>query len=150
MDVDIPADLPDVAIDGRLLELVVGNLLDNALKFSPSGASCHLQARLNGSEVVIQVEDHGIGIAPEHLGWIFDRFYQVDASSTRSHGGVGLGLHLVRTIVEEAGGTVEVRSEVDRGTRFTVLLPIHEAPIEAETVDHDIERSSGAPALEQV
>jgi signal transduction histidine kinase len=96
VDVDIAADLPDVRVDRRLLELAIGNLLDNARKFSSDGSRCRLGARLEGGDVLIRVEDDGIGIAREHVGRIFDRFYQVDSSSTRRQGGVGLGLHLVR------------------------------------------------------
>lgn len=78
---------------------------------------------------MIRVEDEGIGIAEEHVGRIFDRFYQVDPSTTRRHGGVGLGLYLVRTIVEEAGGTVVVHSVPEEGTRFAIRIPAAEAPV---------------------
>lgn len=125
VDVDIAADLPGVQVDGRLLELAIGNLLDNALKFSVDASRCRLGARLEGGDVLIWVEDDGIGIAQEHVGRIFDRFYQVDSSSTRHHGGVGLGLHLVKAFTEEVGGTIDVRSEPGKGTRFTLTLPAY-------------------------
>ncbi len=131
VDVDIERDLPDVAMDGRLLELVLSNLVDNALKFSPDGSPCRLGARLDGREVVAWVEDDGIGIAPEHVDRIFDRFFQVDASSTRRHGGVGLGLHLVKAAVDGVGGTVETLSVSGSGTRFTVRLPTSDVGIAA-------------------
>lgn len=130
--VDIPTDLPDVTVDGRLLELVIANLLDNALKFSPDGAPCRLGARRDGREVVVWIQDDGIGIAPECTGRIFDRFYQVDSSSTRQHGGVGLGLHLVKTVVEKSGGTVEVKSEPGTGSRFALKLPVDPTALEPE------------------
>jgi signal transduction histidine kinase len=123
VDVDVP-DLPDVGVDGRLLELALGNLLDNALKFSPPGSRCRIGAHLEDDLVVVWVEDEGIGIDQQHIGRIFDRFYQVDSSSTRRHGGVGLGLHLVKSVVEGAGGSIEVESELGRGTRFTIGLPV--------------------------
>lgn len=124
VEIDIPADLPDLPIDGRSLELVIANLLDNSLKFSREGSRCRLGARQDGCQVAVWVEDEGIGIAPEHVGRIFDRFYQVDSSSTRRFGGVGLGLHVVKAIIDGAGGTVEVQSEVHHGARFTVRLPV--------------------------
>ena len=124
VEVDIPADLPDIQIDGRSLEVVIANLLDNSLKFSPEGSRCRLGARRDGSQVAVWVKDEGIGIAPEHVDRIFDRFYQVDSSSTRRFGGVGLGLNVVKVIIDGAGGTVEVQSAVDRGARFTVRLPV--------------------------
>ena len=124
VEVDIATDLPEVRVDRRLLELAIGNLLDNALKFSSDGSPCRVGARLDGESVLVWVEDEGIGIAQEHVGRIFDRFYQVDSSSTRRHGGIGLGLHLVKAVVEAAGGTIDVRSEPGRGTRFALRLPI--------------------------
>ena len=136
---NIPTDLPPVRLDPRLLELVVGNVVDNALKFS-GGSLCRLGTRQDGDHVAIWVEDDGIGIPEEHLGRIFDRFYQVDSSPTRRHGGVGLGLYLVRTIVQEAGGAVEVLSTPGQGTRVTIQLPVIEAPVEARE-DADVARS---------
>jgi signal transduction histidine kinase len=128
--VDIPTDLPDVSVDRQLLELAVRNLLDNALKFSPDGSGCRVGARHEEREMLVWVEDDGIGIPPEHLGRIFDRFYQVDSSSTRRHGGIGLGLHLVKAVVEEARGTIEVTSEPGKGTRFALRLPVADAQLE--------------------
>jgi signal transduction histidine kinase len=133
VDVDIAADLPDLQVDRRLLELVIGNLLDNALKFSPDGSRCRLRAGLEGDDVFVRVEDDGIGIAQEHVGRIFDRFYQVDSSSTRRHGGVGLGLHLVKAVTEEAGGAIDVHSEPGRGTRFALRIPVARSKAEQQS-----------------
>jgi signal transduction histidine kinase len=138
--IDIPDDLPHVQLDPRLLERVVRNAVDNALKFS-EGSPCRLEARLDGPEVVIRVEDEGIGIAEEDVGRIFDRFYQVDSSTTRRHGGVGLGLYLVRTIVEEAGGRVEVHSVPNQGTRLAIRIPAGEVPVVEGRQDADLARS---------
>jgi signal transduction histidine kinase len=139
--VDIPDGLAEVQLDARLLELVVGNIVDNAVKFAPEGSSCRVGARLDAGEVVILVEDEGIGISEEHVGRIFDRFYQADSSTTRGHGGVGLGLYLVKTIVEGAGGTVEVDSAPGEGSRFTVRLPVADAAVERDRQDTDLARS---------
>jgi signal transduction histidine kinase len=124
VDVDIPGGLPDVRVDRRLMELVMGNLVDNALKFSPDGSRCRVGASRSPGELVVWVEDDGVGIPSEHMTRVFDRFYQIDASSTRRHGGVGLGLHLVKTIVEGAGGTIGVESEPGSGSRFSLRLPV--------------------------
>ncbi len=91
--------------------------------------------------MVISVVDEGIGISEEHIGRIFDRFYQVDSSTTRRHGGVGLGLYLVKTIVEAAGGTVEVYSRPGQGSRFAVRLPAVRAATESDRHDADLARS---------
>jgi len=135
VEVEIAGDLPDASVDGRLLELVVGNLLDNALKFSPDGSPCQLGALHDGSEVTVWVQDRGIGIAPEHIDRIFDRFYQVDSSPTRRHGGVGLGLHLVKAMVVGAGGTVTVESVVNQGARFIIRLPVADRRAGGQGVD---------------
>jgi signal transduction histidine kinase len=131
--IDIPTELPELPVDRRLLELVVGNLLDNALKFSPNGSRCRLGARQEGRETLVWIEDEGIGIADEHLARIFDRFYQVDSSSTRRHGGVGLGLHLVKGVIEEAGGTIEALSVPGKGTRFAFRLPVPQSLVEQQS-----------------
>jgi signal transduction histidine kinase len=91
--------------------------------------------------LVIRVEDEGIGIAQEHVGRIFDRFRQADSSTTRRHGGVGLGLYLVRTIGEEAGGTVEVHSVPDEGTRLAIRIPTAKAPLREVGQEADLARS---------
>jgi signal transduction histidine kinase len=79
----------------------------------------------SGETARLQVADTGIGIPDEHLGRIFERFYQVDGSPTRKYGGMGLGLALVKELVEAHGGQITVESEVGRGSTFTVTLPIH-------------------------
>jgi signal transduction histidine kinase len=91
--------------------------------------------------LVIRVQDEGIGIAEEHVGRIFDRFYQVDSSTTRRHGGVRLGLYVVRTIVEKAGGVVKIHSVPDEGTRLTIRIPAAEAPVIEGRQHADLARS---------
>jgi two-component system sensor histidine kinase BaeS len=120
---ELAAGLRPVEGDSEHLRRVVDNLIANALKFTPSGGA--ISVRLHGSdgEVVLEVEDTGIGVASEHQGLIFDRFYQVDGSTRRTHGGCGLGLALVKEIVQRHGGTVQVWSELGTGSRFTVRLP---------------------------
>ena len=128
VSVSLPPDLPVVVSDRQRVELIVANLLDNALKFSSPGTTCEVTARQEGDVVAISVRDRGIGIAPEHLHRIFDRFYQVDSSVTRGYGGVGLGLSLVRELAVSLGGTIEVSSVPGEGSTFTVKIPLTPPP----------------------
>jgi signal transduction histidine kinase len=102
---------------------MLDNLLSNAAKFTPTGGS--IAVRLFSSEgyVMLEVADNGIGIAADQLTRIFERFYQVDGSTKRRYGGVGLGLSLVKEIAEGHGGRVAVESTVGRGSTFRVILP---------------------------
>jgi len=100
------------------------NLLSNAIKFTPRSGQVQVLLRHCGSDVQVTVSDTGVGIEPEFLGHVFERFRQADASTTRRHGGLGLGLAIVRHLVELLGGTVEVASAgKNRGAMFTVNLP---------------------------
>jgi signal transduction histidine kinase len=123
--VDVPDDLPVLTTDRQLLSRVLQNLVDNALKYSPDGSPCELQAKVDGADhIVFLVRDYGIGIQPDELPRIFERFYQVDSSSTRTFRGTGLGLSLVQDLLQHLGGTIEVRSEPSKGSTFTVRMPV--------------------------
>ncbi len=101
-----------------------GNLLDNAIKFSPPGSRVKVLCETNDTDAVVQVEDSGRGIAEDFIPFVFDRFRQEDGSKTRSHGGLGLGLALVKSFVEAHQGSVKVESAGQgHGSRFTVRLP---------------------------
>ena len=125
--VDVPGDLPVLHTDRQLVGRVLSNLLDNALKYSPDGSPCELGARGEDDVVVMWVADHGIGIEPAKLERIFDRFYQVDSSSTRQFPGAGLGLSMVRDLLERLGGTISVNSSPGNGSTFMVRLPTSSA-----------------------
>jgi signal transduction histidine kinase/ActR/RegA family two-component response regulator len=119
-----------VAGDPDRLQQVVWNLLSNAIKFTPRGGRVQLRLERVDSRVELTVADTGRGIAPEFLPYVFDRFRQAEAASSRAHGGLGLGLAIVRHLVELHGGVVRAASEgTDRGATFTVSLPI--APMRA-------------------
>jgi signal transduction histidine kinase len=120
-------DIPSIMLDPVTLHEIVANLVDNALKYSTPGAPVEVTAEVEGNALVIRVRDEGEGIPPGDLPRIFDRFTQIDGSSTRAHGGVGLGLHLVRELTRRSGGEVEVDSVMGKGTTFTVTLPISTA-----------------------
>lgn len=129
--VDIPADLPALHTDHDLLARVVSNLLDNALKYSPDASVCEIGATGDRGAVVFWIADHGVGIPDDEVGKIFERFYQVDSSSTRTFRGAGLGLSLVQELLQRLGGSISVESRVGEGSRFTVTLPLRtpEVPI---------------------
>jgi signal transduction histidine kinase/ActR/RegA family two-component response regulator len=111
--------------DPDRLQQVIWNLLSNAVKFTPSGGSVRVTAARQGGEDVVAVADTGIGIEPAFLPSVFDTFRQADASSTRAHGGLGLGLSIVKHLVEMHGGTVRADSGGSgKGATFTVRLPV--------------------------
>jgi GAF domain-containing protein/anti-sigma regulatory factor (Ser/Thr protein kinase) len=122
-DLDMAQDLPLIRADRERLALAFLHLIDNAIKFSPDGGTIWIRAWSEKGVVCLSVRDEGIGIAPEHIGRVFERFYQADGSTTRRFGGMGVGLALVWEIVEAHGGEVDVTSEVGRGSIFTVRLP---------------------------
>jgi two-component system OmpR family sensor kinase len=127
----IADNLPSVNADPSLLRRVLDNLLDNAVKFSDDGSAIELSAAASsdGAELVIEVSDHGIGIAPADLNRIFEPFFRADRSRTRATGGVGLGLALARRIVEAHDGTISAESELAAGTRFRVAVPAISSPL---------------------
>jgi two-component system CheB/CheR fusion protein len=111
--------------DPARLEQVVGNLLQNAVKYTPRGAPIHLAVERTAHEAILRVQDHGIGIDPEMLPRIFQLFTQADRSLDRAQGGLGLGLALVRALVERHGGSVTAESAgLGHGSLFTVRLPL--------------------------
>lgn len=120
---ELSAHVPPVPGDAEHLRRVVDNLIGNALKFTPAGGTVTVRLRGVNGTVMLQVADSGIGIDTQHRDRIFERFYQVDGTSRRTHGGCGLGLALVKEIVERHGGTVTVESQLGEGSTFTVLLP---------------------------
>jgi CheY-like chemotaxis protein len=121
-------DLPPVNGDAERLQQVIWNLLSNAVKFTEAGGRICLEAKRDGANIRLSVTDTGQGIAPDFLPFVFDRFRQADASASRRHGGLGLGLALVRQIVELHGGAVGVESAgVKHGTSVWITLPAMKA-----------------------
>jgi heavy metal sensor kinase len=119
-------DLPDVTIAGDdvLLSQVFYNLVNNAVHYTNSNGKITVSGELVGNDICVAVEDTGNGIASEHLSRLFDRFYRVDDSRTRASGGTGLGLAICRSIVESHHGQITVHSEVGKGSKFAVYLPV--------------------------
>ncbi|HEV3193844.1 MAG TPA: ATP-binding protein, partial [Polyangiaceae bacterium] len=129
LSVDVESEIGTLVADPERIQQVVWNLLSNAVKFTPKGGQVHLEARRHESTVTIAVSDTGKGIAPAVLPTIFEPFRQGDASTTRLHGGLGLGLAIARQLVQAHGGTIRAESAGDgKGAKFTVELPSRSTP----------------------
>jgi len=109
--------------DRRKLRIVLKNLVGNALKFTSRG-DVVVRCEVRNDMCAVSVEDTGVGIAPEQVPVIFDMFRQGDSSDNRSHGGIGLGLYIVRRLLSQLGGDVTVTSERARGSTFTITVPL--------------------------
>ena len=118
-----PIDITPVLLGLTLLHLAFAHLVENAIKFSPDGGAVLVRIWEDAQWVLVSIADHGIGIPQEHLHHIFDRFYQVDGSTTRHFGGMGIGLALVWDILEAHRGYVQVQSAVGQGSTFLAALP---------------------------
>ena len=117
--------------DRTQIERVITNLLANAIKYTPSGGWVRVEVSKNGTEVHLAVEDSGVGIPPDHLPHIFDRFYRVPDANPEK--GLGLGLSFVAAIVRAHGGEIRVDSQLGKGSRFEVILPAGAVPVSGES-----------------
>jgi signal transduction histidine kinase len=124
LQINLEVDNCRVQIDHEKIQWVVMELVDNAIKFTPPGGSVHIALNKDGNLVNFQVSDTGIGISAERLSEIFEPYHQLDGSSTRRYGGIGLGLALVKKIIEAHGSQVEVNSEINKGTSIEFKLPL--------------------------
>jgi CheY-like chemotaxis protein/anti-sigma regulatory factor (Ser/Thr protein kinase) len=121
---DLPSGTDPITGDANRLQQIVWNLLSNAVKFTPPGGRVDVRLQRTDAHIQIVVSDTGAGISPDFLPHVFERFRQGDSSSTRTHGGLGLGLTLVKQLVELHGGSVRAESAgVGRGATFTLELP---------------------------
>ncbi|HEV8638964.1 MAG TPA: ATP-binding protein [Chloroflexota bacterium] len=139
--VNIAPDFPEVRADLRRVEQVLRNLVENAVKYSPDGGTVTVRGDAEGGEAVVSVSDEGIGIAPEDLGRVFDRFYRADGTAVRKAGGTGLGLSICRGIVEMHGGRIWVESQLGGGSTFRFSLPLADPGASTDPVTHTQEES---------
>lgn len=123
-EVDLPASPVEVRSDRDLLQRAIGNLLDNAFKYTPNGGKITMRLEPKPRQVLIKIMDTGIGIPEVDLPHIFDRFYRVDKARTRETGGVGLGLAIARQIIKAHDGKITVVSEAEKGTTVQICLPL--------------------------
>jgi signal transduction histidine kinase len=124
VDCDVPQDLPVVDADAGRMVQVMRNLLNNAVTATPPGGEIKVIAREVDSAVEVTVQDNGAGIDPDHIPFIFERFYRPDRSRDRKTGGAGLGLAIVKQLVEAHGGEIGIQSEVGKGTTVTFTSPV--------------------------
>ena len=121
----VSADEPPVWADPQRLAQVLGNLIENALRHTPTGGRVEVSARTDHGELTLRVADTGEGIPGEHLPHLFERFYRVDTARNRDHGGAGIGLAIAKALVEAHGGHITASSDgPGRGTTFTIRLPL--------------------------
>ena len=106
----------------------ISNLINNAIQYTPADGVVTIRLESSERNAIITIQDNGIGIAPEDLTHIFDRFYRVQADRSRNTGGTGLGLAIVRAIVKAHHGSIQVDSQLDLGSKFTVTLPTKATP----------------------
>jgi signal transduction histidine kinase len=118
-----PRRTPDPPADSEALRQILGNLIDNALRFTPPGGSITVSSRALDAGIAVSVRDTGTGIGSEHLPRIFERYYRVDAGRARDTGGTGLGLAIVKHLVEAHGGRVSAESELGTGTVVHCWFP---------------------------
>jgi signal transduction histidine kinase len=129
LNLESPSKLPEIRIDSRRLEQVIGNLLSNAIRHTPEGGKITVSIKTSDDSkdrketLIISVADTGEGIPPEHLPHLFERFYRVETSRSRAEGGAGLGLAIVKQMVQAHGGQVWVESQTSHGSTFYISLP---------------------------
>jgi signal transduction histidine kinase len=121
--VDIAPNARSVFADATAVRQIIGNLVDNAIRYTPDGGSVTVYSRRTSTGIEIGVRDTGAGIPAEHVPRIFERFYRVDAGRSRAEGGTGLGLSIVRHMVEAHGGSVKAESVVGQGTTIAGIFP---------------------------
>ncbi|MBA2963169.1 MULTISPECIES: hybrid sensor histidine kinase/response regulator [Ramlibacter] len=151
LEVRLPDDDLMLQADPARIIQVIGNLLNNAAKYTPDGGEIRLAAWFEGRHAVLEVADNGIGIPPADQGKLFQMFTQLNHSAGRAQGGLGIGLSLVRTLVQMHGGSVRVFSEgLDEGTRFTVELPLAETERPPRAAPEDDGDAAGQTSARRV
>jgi PAS domain S-box-containing protein len=142
---EVPAELPSIDGDPRRLQQVLGNVLSNAIKFTPEGGRVCVRSRVSDHELVLEVIDTGIGIDRDFLPFIFERFRQGDTTATRAHGGLGLGLAIARHLVEQHGGSMIAESDgPGSGTTIRIAVPLPAAVPVATTVASSVTAASAS------
>jgi signal transduction histidine kinase len=121
---DLPPDLPTVSADLDGLTQAIGALIDNAVKFSPNGGEIVIATRVEDGLMRVSIQDPGVGIPPDQMYHIFDRYHHVEAVGEHLFGGVGLGLPIAKQVVEQHGGNISVISSPGEGSTFTITIPV--------------------------
>jgi len=134
---DCDANLSRFGADQHKVDTIISNLLSNAVKFTPGGGTIRIETRRDGQRALVAISDTGIGIPASQRHKVFERFVQVDGSNSREFSGTGLGLSLVKSLVELHGGQIHLDSELGRGSRFWFDLPLREIPLHADVADDE-------------
>jgi signal transduction histidine kinase len=121
--VNIPANLPEIPADPKSLQRSFSAILENAIKFSPEGGEIEIKAEFDEHTLKVTITDAGVGIPPEALPHIFDRFFHIDQIDKHLFRGIGLGLSIARQVIEQHHGTIEAQSQLSAGSTFTITLP---------------------------
>ena len=129
-----------VLFDPDIIERILLNLLSNAVKFNKAGGNIYVNVDIKKEKIIISVEDEGMGIAEDKIDYIFKRFEQVQNNKKIERQGSGIGLYLVKSLIDLHGGTIEVKSKVDKGSKFTVSIPKKEAKDSEQTIIYDDNR----------
>ncbi len=129
---NIPHDLPEIEADKNRMYQVMENLLNNAVKFSPEGGEVIVSVERGRDELKISVADEGIGIPEEDLPHVFDRFYRASNAARAAIGGTGLGLGIVKYIIESHGGRMSAESKIRKGSTFSFTLPLESTQVRTE------------------
>jgi len=125
LSLELPAEpLPELLIDPFALESIFGNLITNAINYTQDGGKIRVRVTFKGKKISVLVIDNGMGIDATHLDRIFERFYRVKDEKTRNISGTGLGLPIVKGLLDTLGGAISVQSTVGKGSNFTVVLPV--------------------------
>jgi len=124
LSVQVPMYVPRVIGNPDYIERAVSNLIDNAIKYTPDNGEIRVKVGVEQDSVVVEVSDNGIGIPPQDLSRIFERFYRVDRSRSREMGGTGLGLSIVKHVAQVHGGTIDVQSAPFQGSKFRFKIPL--------------------------
>ncbi len=150
LDVSVAGDLGEVVADQRACKQMLMNLLSNACKFTPQGGRIELNAMVDGSNVVLSVRDSGIGIAPDHVARLGEPFYQVDSSHSRQLEGAGLGLAIVRGLVDLHGGRLQIESALGEGSCFRLVLPLDSEVRDVEPAGEVVEQQESPVVSQEV
>jgi signal transduction histidine kinase len=140
-------ELPPVVANADALATVVDHLLDNAFKYAPGEAAVAVTAGEQGGGVVLSVRDEGLGMGPEQVEHCFDKFWQAETGAARRFGGAGIGLYIVRSLVDAMGATITVRSELGVGTEFTIVLPPPKEAVDVPAQRGVDESAVGEPSM---
>ncbi len=135
ININIPSDFPEIIADRQKFDLILVNLMHNAVKFTPTGGKITFSSEVNGNKALMSIHNTGTIIPEKKIHRIFERFYQIESSLTREHGGAGLGLAIVRGMTEVCGGEVFVKSNKEHGTTFSFTLPLDNTNLKARKLE---------------